>query len=112
MFYMFHLDVAMTIQVCFNSILHMLRRSDGCCRGDETLGHGKGRAPRQSAVEDGGTAEMASRRGEERGVTGDERGGLDAGGVTGMGIESRMVGCGHWRGIDCGQPDAIHWRGI
>jgi hypothetical protein len=25
MFYVFHLDVAMTIQVCFKSILHMLQ---------------------------------------------------------------------------------------
>jgi hypothetical protein len=31
-FHVFYLDVAMTIQVCFNSILHMLQRSDGCCR--------------------------------------------------------------------------------
>jgi hypothetical protein len=38
MFHVFHLDVAITIQVCFHSILHMLQRSNGCCRGDETLG--------------------------------------------------------------------------
>jgi hypothetical protein len=43
MFHVFQLYVAMTIHVCFNSILHMLEQSDGCCRGDEMLGQGKGR---------------------------------------------------------------------
>ena len=38
---------------------------------------------------------------------GKERGGLDAGGTTGMGIESRMVGRGHWHGIGRGWSDAI-----
>jgi hypothetical protein len=36
MFHVFHLDVAMTIQVYFNSILHMLQWSNECCRGDGT----------------------------------------------------------------------------
>jgi hypothetical protein len=38
---------------------------------------------------------------------GEERGGLDAKGATGMGIESRIVGRDHWRGIGRGRPDAI-----
>jgi hypothetical protein len=32
---------------------------------------------------------------------------VDAGGATGTGIESRMVGRGHWRGIGRGWPDVI-----
>ena len=99
MFQVFHLDVAMTIQVCFNSILHMLRWSDGCCRGDETLGREKGR------VRDKAQRRIGARRGEECG-------GLDVGGTTGMGIESWMVGHGHWRKIGHGQPDVTRWRGI
>jgi hypothetical protein len=42
-FHMFHLNVAMTIHVCFKSILHVLQQSNECCRGDETLGWEKGR---------------------------------------------------------------------
>ena len=67
MLQVFYLDVAMTIQVCFKSILHMLQRSDGCCRGDETLGR------RRGATEDRGAA------GDGVMVRGEERGGLDEG---------------------------------
>ena len=81
----FHLDVAMTIQICFNIILYMLQRSDGCCRGDETLGR------RRGATEDGGAAgEGRGAAGEDRGMAGMERGGLDAGGAAGMGLRRRM----------------------
>ena len=65
MLHVFHLNVAMTIQVCFNSILYKLQWLDGCCRGDEMLGQGKGHG-RDSAAEDQGAAGMAPRRGEER----------------------------------------------
>jgi hypothetical protein len=43
----------------------MLQWSDGCCRGDETLGRGKGHDREQSAMYDGGAAAMAPQRGEE-----------------------------------------------
>jgi hypothetical protein len=63
----------------------MLQRSDGCCRGDETLGRGRD-APRQRGGGWGrskgwcrGEARSAARWVEERGVAGKERGGLDAG---------------------------------
>ena len=58
-------------------------------------------------AEDRGVAGMAPRRGEDAAWRGKERGWLDAGGATGMGIESRLVGHGHWRGISRGRPDAI-----
>jgi hypothetical protein len=63
MFHVFHLDVAMTIYVCFKSILHILQWSDRCCRGDETLGRGKGRR-RQGVADDRGA--WGRRRGEGR----------------------------------------------
>ena len=65
MSHVFRLDVVMIIQVCFNSKLHMLQRSDGCCKGDETLGLGKGN----------GRGRARWRTGARRGK---ERGGLDA----------------------------------
>ena len=105
-FHVFHLDVVMTIQVCFNSILHMLQWSDRCCRGDETLRRGRD----ATEIEHGGrqgVTRMAPRRGEERGVAGKERGGLDTRGAAGMGIESRMVGHGHWCGTGRRRADAI-----
>jgi hypothetical protein len=63
--HMFHLDGAITIQEYFNN------RSDGCCRGDETLGRGKGARPRQSTAKNGGATGMVPWRGEERGVAGE-----------------------------------------
>jgi hypothetical protein len=95
MFHVCHLDVAMTIQICFNSIMHMLQRSNGCCRGDETLergkGHGRDRARRKTGARQGW------RHGEGRNTAwlGKERSGFDIGGATRMGIESWMVGRGH-----------------
>jgi hypothetical protein len=72
MFYVFHLDVAMTIQVCFKSILHMLQWSDECCRGDETLRQSKGysrdRAWQMTGARRGwchGEGRSAAWRGEE-----------------------------------------------
>jgi hypothetical protein len=75
---------------------------------------GEGARPRQCMVEDGGTTEMASWRGEERGVAGEwkERGGLNAWDATGMGIKSWMVRHGHWLGISRARLYAIRWRGI
>ena len=70
MFYVFHLDVAMTIQVYFNSILHMLQRSDGCCRGDGTLGQGKGRGGGRGRDRDGVVARGGARRGGGRNAVG------------------------------------------
>jgi hypothetical protein len=69
----FHLNVAMTIQVCLKSILHMLQQSDGCCRGDETLGRERNAAEDGGAVGDGAAARgrSATRQGEECALGGD-----------------------------------------
>jgi hypothetical protein len=98
MVHVFHLDVAMTIQICFNMCCK-LQQSDGCCRGDGTLGQGKGRGRDKARRRTG--ARRGWRYDEERSVAWreKERGELDAGGATGIGIESQMVGCDHWRGI-------------
>ena len=104
MFHVFNLDVTITIQVCFNSILHMLQRSNGCCRGDDTLGQGKGVA--ETARGGGRGARRGWRHWEGRSAVrqgrsvawrGKECSGLDTGGATGMGmgIESRTVGRSH-----------------
>ena len=62
MFYVFYLDVAMTIYVCFKSILYMLQRSNGCCRGEETLGKRRGAAEIERGG-DGAAVRGAARRG-------------------------------------------------
>ena len=82
----FHLDVAMTIEACFKSILHLLQRSDGCCRGDETLGREKGR------VRDKAQRRIGARRGEERG-------GLDEGAKPGWVSGTGWVTCGRTQSL-------------
>ena len=112
-------DVASVSSGCCNDYTGMFQeytsyvaRSDGCCKGDETLGLGKGNGRGRARWRTG--ARRRWRRIEGRSVVwrGKERGGLDAGGATGMGIESWMVGHGHWRKIGHGQPDVTRWRGI
>jgi hypothetical protein len=56
--------------VCFKSILHMLQRSDGYCRGDKTLGRGRGATETErdggwGATRDGAVARGGARRGRD-----------------------------------------------
>jgi hypothetical protein len=95
MFHVFYLDVAMTIQVYFNSILHMLQRSDGCCRGDKTLGRGKGHGRDKTWRRTGVRRGWPHGEGRSASWLGKERSGLDARGTNRMGIESHMVRRGH-----------------
>jgi hypothetical protein len=83
MFHVFHLDVAITIQECFNSILYMLQRLDGCCRGDETLGQGKGAAETEHGGGPGRDRDGATARG---GARRDRRGARHGGGRSMMGL--------------------------
>ena len=115
MSHVFRLDVVMIIQVCFNSTLHMLQWSDGCCKGDDTIGLGKGNGRDRAWWRTGARRRWRHIVGRSAVWRGKERGGLDAGGATGWGLcygrrgcnKSRMVDCGHWRGIGRGWPDAI-----
>jgi hypothetical protein len=75
------------------------------------LGQGKGHS-RDSVAKDGVRRGGCRGKGRSAAWRGKERDRLDAGGTIGMGIESQMVGCGHWHGIGRGRPDAISWCGI
>ena len=110
MSHVFRLDVVMIIQVCFNSTLHMLQWSDGCCKGDDTIGLGKGNGRDRAWWRTGARLRWRHIVGRSAVWRGKERGRLDAGGATGWGLCYGRRGCNRDRDqVTDGRLRSLAW---